>query len=93
MPDHAHLIVMPFEETIETVLGRMKGGSSYFVNRLLHRAGTLWQRESFDRMVRSEENLAKKREYVLNNPVRAGLVKRWEDYPWNWTPFLWSGGL
>ena len=89
MPDHVHLIVFPYETTtISEVLRLMKGASSYGVNSILGRSGPLWQRESFDRMIRSEESLSKKREYIFNNPVRAGLVARWEDYPWNWSPSL-----
>ena len=92
MPDHVHLIFTPYDASSPSVLlGRMKGRSSYEANKLLGRRGVLWQQESFDRIVRCDENLNKKREYILNNPVRAGLVERWQDYPWLWTP--WSGGL
>jgi REP element-mobilizing transposase RayT len=87
MPDHVHLIVMPYENSaLAAVLRRMKGASSWFVNRHLATRGTVWQRESFDRIVRSEESLEAKREYLLNNPVRAGLVARWGAYPWFWFP-------
>jgi putative transposase len=85
MPDHVHLIVKPYESaTVDEVLERIKGASVHFINRALSRRGTLWQRESFDRIVRAGEKLAQKREYLLNNPVRAGLVARWQDYPWTW---------
>jgi len=87
MPDHVHLIVMPFEHSsITAVLRRLKGASAWFVNRHLRRKGPLWQQESFDRIVRSEESLDAKRYYLMNNPVRAKLVTRWEDYPWLWSP-------
>jgi REP element-mobilizing transposase RayT len=39
----------------------------------------LWQREFFDHVLRSEESYARKWEYVLQNPVRAGLTTRAED--------------
>ena len=85
MPDHVHLIAMPYETTsIDTVLERMKGASSHRVNTVLGRTGTLWQRESFDRIVRSGDNLDKKRTYIFENPVRKGLVTHWEDYTWIW---------
>ena len=89
MPDHAHMIVLPLEHiSLPKLLGWMKGRSSFDVNRALNRAGGLWQTESFDRILRSDENLEKKRAYIFNNPVRAGLVENWRDYPWNW----WHGG-
>ena len=87
MPDHVHLIVTPYDSsTVQCVLRRIKSASAYRVNRSTGRTGPLWQRESFDRMVRSEENLQKKREYIFNNPVRAGLVSRCDEYKWCWSP-------
>jgi hypothetical protein len=50
----------------------------------LGRKGRLWQPESFDRVLRSSESLDAKMEYLLENPVRAGLEARWTDYPWLW---------
>ena len=85
MHDHVHLVVQPHESaTLARILDRIKGASAHRVNRLFRRTGSIWQRESFDRMVRSEESLRKKREYVFANPVRAGLVGRAEEYPWVW---------
>ncbi|HVG25337.1 MAG TPA: transposase, partial [Thermoanaerobaculia bacterium] len=63
MPDHVHLIAVPFDSTnTATVVGRVKGRSAYDINRQLARGGPLWQRDSFDRIVRSDENLQKKRD-------------------------------
>jgi putative transposase len=89
MPDHVHLLAFPFELAIATIVGRVKGRSSHDINQLLNRTGSWWQRDGFDRIVRSDEKLHKKRQYLFDNPVRAGLVERWEDYPWIW----WSGGV
>lgn len=61
MPDHVHLIVMPYENSnLTSVLRRLKGASAWFVNRHLGRRGKLWQEESFDRIVRSQEKLGAK---------------------------------
>ena len=88
MPDHVHLIVMPYETvSLVDVLSAIKSASSHRVNRLLGGRGAVWQRESFDRLVRSGDNLDKKRQYIFDNPARKGLVDRWEDYPWIWTPY------
>ena len=65
-------------------VGALKGASAYHVNRLFGRSGPLWQQESFDRIIRTTENLEKKAEYICNNPVRAGLVESLEDYRWIW---------
>ena len=42
----------------------------------------LWQRGFFDHVLRSEESYAQKWAYVRDNPIRAGLVKRGDDWPY-----------
>jgi alanyl-tRNA synthetase/REP element-mobilizing transposase RayT len=44
----------------------------------------LWEKESFDRLIRSESDLREKYDYIIFNPVKEGLVKRAEDYRWTW---------
>ena len=46
--------------------------------------GAVWQEESFDHVLRCSEGLEAKVEYVLQNPVRKGLVADWREYPWTW---------
>jgi REP element-mobilizing transposase RayT len=53
-------------------------------NRVLQRRGQFWHRESYDHIVRDEKELNRIRNYVLNNPVKAGLVERWQDWPWTY---------
>lgn len=91
MPDHVHSIFTPLgnaEELEVYSLGRImdaiKGASAHRVNRELGRTGRVWQTESFDRVLRRSEKLEEKVAYILDNPVRAGLVPRWQDYPWLW---------
>ena len=83
MPDHVHLLFTPADHSsLSHVMWRIKGGSSRSINRLLGRTGRLWQQESFDHIVRSDESLCAKGDYIAQNPVRAGLVADWSDYPW-----------
>jgi len=44
-------------------------------------AASHWQKDFFDHVLRSEESYEEKWHYVRENPVRAGLVKRWQDWP------------
>lgn len=53
-------------------------------NQVLNRSGAFWQREYFDRIVRDRNDLARKISYVINNPVKVGLVDFWEDYPFTY---------
>ena len=85
MPDHCHSILAPLEpHPLAEVMKRLKGSSSYRANLSIHRRGPLWQHESFDHILRSDESLSSKIEYICNNPVRAGLVDHWSEYAWTW---------
>jgi hypothetical protein len=52
------------------------------INRLLHLSGPAWEEESFDHVLRSDESLKEKCEYIRQNPVRRGLVRLPKDYRW-----------
>ena len=82
MPDHAHLIFRINHGTLGSVMQRIKGGLARRVNVALKRKGSLWMDESFDHVVRSEEELREKVEYIRNNPVKKGLVDIPEEYRW-----------
>jgi REP element-mobilizing transposase RayT len=90
MPDHVHIIFTPFRNesnetySFEEIVGGIKGASSHFINQALKRAGTVWQGESFDHVIRCQESLDEKIRYVCENPVRKGVVARAEDYKWLW---------
>jgi len=53
---------------------------------LAAKAGVRWQTDFFDHRLRHDESFAEKAAYILANPVRAGLVTRWEDWPHRWQP-------
>ena len=91
MPDHVHVIFTPLVKTssltiysLAEIMGAMKGASAQKINQQLGRSGQVLQTESFDRVLRASESLDAKVAYILENPVRKALVKRWEDYPWLW---------
>jgi putative transposase len=68
---------------LSEIMHRLKGRSARECNLLLGRSGSFWEHESFDRVIRDGRFDATVR-YVLNNPVKIGLVSRWEDYEWNY---------
>jgi REP element-mobilizing transposase RayT len=91
MPDHVHIIFTPLVDreamevcSLEEIMNGIKGASAHRINRALGRKGRVWQAESFDHVVRSSEGLDAKIRYVLENPVRRGLVTEWMEYPWVW---------
>jgi REP element-mobilizing transposase RayT len=91
MPDHVHMIFTPLIDhaameiySLATIMNAIKGASSHKINKALGRTGRVWQAESFDHVLRSSESLDAKIKYLLENPVRAGLVRQWTDYRWLW---------
>jgi len=91
MPDHVHLIFTPLVDheameicSLANIMDAIKGASAHKINQALGRKGRVWQPESFDHVLRSSESLDVKIQYLLENPVRKGLVKEWADYPWLW---------
>jgi len=91
MPDHVHLLLTPNTDDegntypLREILGGIKGSAAHAVNRALGRKGRVWQAESFDHILRSEESARSKAEYICDNPLRAGIVAEGESYPWRWT--------
>jgi REP element-mobilizing transposase RayT len=91
MPDHVHLILTPLVDerlreifSLMKIMRAIKGGSGRAINLRLGRHEPVWQEESFDHVLRSSEGLEAKSEYVLQNPVRRGLVADWREYRWAW---------
>jgi REP element-mobilizing transposase RayT len=81
MPDHVHLLVegKSADSDGRNFIARAKQYSGFYYKRE-HRA-TLWQRYGFEHVLRDDELTLVVAKYILENPVRAGLVKRVEDYP------------
>jgi REP element-mobilizing transposase RayT len=80
MPDHVHLFCAPTESAGQ--LQRWVGFWRSLVTRVLGEVrGELWQPEFWDTQLRGQDSYAGKWDYVRLNPVRAGLVERPEEWP------------
>lgn len=99
MSNHYHLVIdmMGFYDSTPTnTAGKTKdyavadamrllnGNTARFCNLALGRTGAFWDHESYDHFARDEEEFYRIIEYVLNNPVKAGLVKNWQDWKWSY---------
>jgi putative transposase len=83
MPNHVHMLITPSVVSTKW-LGPLKGFTAYEANRMLARVGRpFWQQESYDHIVRSGAGLERVRRYIENNPIKAGLVTKPEDFPWS----------
>ena len=79
MPDHFHALVCPTKDR-EGKITQFSEGLKRFV-RSQTQARWKWQEGVFDRLLRQDEFAESKWFYIRENPVRAGLVERWEDWP------------
>ncbi len=92
MPNHVHSIFRPLMQGAEpyslaSIMHSLKRKTAQQANQLLHRSGSFWAHENFDHYIRDGVERKRILEYVLNNPVKAGLVERWQDWPWNYLRF------
>lgn len=94
MPDHVHLIFSPLPDQhgnifgLAEIMNDIKGASAHSINKMLNRRGRVWQREYFDRVLRSDETIHSKVQYICENPVRHGLVTSGDDWPWIWREWV-----
>lgn len=80
MPDHWHgLIVLSGNESLSRVMQRLKGLITQRVHAAIGGDRPVWQSGFHDHALRSEESVAGVARYILDNPVRAGLVEHWSD--------------
>ena len=87
MPNHVHLLIAP-NVTLRRITNGLKGVTARDANRILKRTGKrFWQDESFDRWVRNDAERIRIIAYIENNPVKANLTKRPED--WLWSSAKW----
>jgi REP element-mobilizing transposase RayT len=84
MSNHIHFIAYNFQKPVYRIMDSLKRHTSRQINLKLGKTGPFWQREYFDRVVRDRNDLQKKINYVLNNPVKIKLEKNWKDWPFIW---------
>ena len=90
MPDHVHMVLCPNDGVeLSRVLKGIKGKSARAINRERGSSGTIWQSESFDRIIRDDSELLEKLNYILDNPVRAGLTTD----PWQYEGWFFNFDL
>ena len=89
MPDHAHVLASPRQSSVtewyslSSILHSVKRHSARQINLGRGRQASLWQAETYDRIVRDEAEFDEKSRYILGNAFRRGLV---ED-PWEYDGF------
>ncbi|MDE3058892.1 MAG: transposase [Bacteroidota bacterium] len=81
MPDHAHLLLRGENETSDVLktIKSFKQKSGFWLYQ--NHPSVHWQKDFYDHILRKEKEVAKHIRYILYNPVRAGLVEDWGEYP------------
>ena len=94
MPDHVHMIFTALKDDkgnpfgLAEIMSGIKGASAHSVNKALSRRGHVWQDESFDHVLRSDEKIHSKVQYLCENPIRKGSVESIDAYPWLWREWV-----
>jgi putative transposase len=84
MSDHLHILVAGGSSSdLRELVKRAKQMSSYHAGRKGH--PHIWQSGYYDRVIRQDEDVRRYARYILENPVRSGLVAAPSDYPYGWT--------
>ena len=83
LDDSGHLMFLSEHPGLSRIMHSLKGRSARECNLILSRTGQFWEHESFDHVVRPGKLMATVR-YVLNNPVKAGLVTEWSQWRWSY---------
>lgn len=84
MSNHVHFIAYKLIKPLNKIMHSLKSYTANDCNNILKREGAFWQREYFDRIVRDRNDLSDKIKYTINNPVKAGIVNHWAEYPFNY---------
>jgi REP element-mobilizing transposase RayT len=90
MPNHVHLVLTPYKSSetadfsLAKIMHNIKRNSAKQANNILRRTGAFWQHENYDHFIRDDAELERIVNYVLYNPVKAGLVKEQADWKWSY---------
>jgi putative transposase len=94
MPNHVHLVFTPLAtpngeyQAVSVITHSIKRYTARLANRVLERQGQFWQHENYDHVVHDEAEMGRIIAYVRNNPVKAGLIERAEDWEWSYCAHL-----
>jgi len=83
MSNHVHLLIHEKSEEINQIMKRIGASYAWWYNRKYDRTGHLFQGRYRSECVEDDEYLLTVIRYIHNNPVKAGIVGRPEDYRWS----------
>jgi REP element-mobilizing transposase RayT len=89
MPNHVHLLIYVerFIKPLYRIMQSIKRHSSRESNKIINRTGAFWHEENFDHIVRSGSELERIINYMMTNPLKAGLVNNANEWKWRYCKF------
>ena len=90
MPNHVHLVIdtgfRTDPEPLHKIMKQIKCSSSRAINLILNQSGPYWQKDSYD-LIRNDKELGDIGDYIIENPVKAGMVSKWQDWPYTYVKY------
>jgi len=81
MPNHLHFLIKPVNNhEVSEIIKKFKSFTAHEASKVLHRSGKFWQEDYYDRYIRNFEHYEETITYIENNPVKARLCKKREDW-------------
>ena len=90
MPNHVHILIKPLQNvkkgyfSFAEIMKSHKGITANKANKYLNRKGQFWHHENYDHWVRDDKEFHNIIWYIINNPVKAKLVKDFQDWKFTW---------
>lgn len=91
MPNHVHVLIrLTGDVALGKIIKDWKGPTAIAINRLEGLTGSLWMAEYHDRFIRDLDHLHNAQAYIRNNPVKAKLCGKAEEWPFSSAGRNWS---
>ena len=85
MPEHLHLVIQPYLKryNVSQIMKHTKGSFARAHNIIRYKSGPIWQSRFYDTILRDEDSLMTRINYILQNPVRANIIKEAQNYSYS----------
>jgi len=98
MPNHVHIVIKPLISSnkpisLSKIMKEHKSFTANECNKILHRSGQFWHHENYDHYIRDNEDYERIKDYILNNPVKAGLIDHYNNWKYKIVNNFKAGAL
>ncbi len=90
MSNHVHVVFKHLQANFDVelpvtkIMQKIKSFTGKEANKIIGKSGRFWETESYDRLIRNDDELFNVIKYVINNPVKAELVEDWKAWPYTY---------